>query len=768
MSGSTSRPTAHHWGSGIAVVENGRLKGVNPHPIDPDPSRINENIVDGIYGKSRVLKPAVRKSYLEAGLGAKTHARGSEPFVEVSWDTALDLVAAELQRVRTHFGNRSIFGGSYGWASAGRFHHAQSQLKRFLNATGGFIRSWGNYSYHAALVLMPHIVGNFRDHVRQATRWRSVAKNGELVIMFGGAPMRNVQISGGGIARHRLHDELKACADAGVRFVNFSPYAKDAPQMLGAQWVPLRPGTDTAVMMGLAHTLLVNEKHNQDFLRLYTSGFGRVAAYLLGDADGKPKDADWASAISGVDANVLRELAMEMSEKRTMISTAASLQRAKYGEQPLWMTVTLAALLGQIGLPGGGYGIAYGADASIGAVDRPIHWPAFPIGDYPLDEYIPVACIADMLLNPGEPYDFNGRQCTYPDIRLVWWAGGNPFHHHQDLNKLRRAFARPDTIIVNEIAWTGTARHADIVLPATSPLERSDFGAGNQDNALIPMPQAIEPVGEARDEYDVYCALENRLNLGKAFSMGRSKQQWLESMWREMTDLASEQDFNLPEFSSFMAGDIVELPDPAPEAVFLQEFRDDPERNPLTTPSGKIELWSEVIESFEYTDCPGHACWLFDDEHFADNDYPLHLLSGQPETRLHSQLDAGAFSTSRKIKGREPVLINVEDAAARGICENDIVVVHNNKGSCLAGAKLTSSIAPGSVFLWTGAWYDPDFSTADHRDRHGNPNVLTDDCRTSRLSQGPAVQAKVEIEKFTGDPPPVRAFDPPLELDPSG
>ncbi|MCP4765251.1 MAG: molybdopterin-dependent oxidoreductase [Gammaproteobacteria bacterium] len=158
MSKQKTKPTMHHWGPGLAVVEDGQLTDVLPHPDDPDPSRINENILAGVYGSARVLRPAVRKSYLEKGPGLANERRGEDAFVEVDFDTALDLIANELKRLRLQFGSQSIFAGSYGWASAGRFHHAQSQLKQFLNCSGGFIRSEGNYSYNAALVLMPHIV----------------------------------------------------------------------------------------------------------------------------------------------------------------------------------------------------------------------------------------------------------------------------------------------------------------------------------------------------------------------------------------------------------------------------------------------------------------------------------------------------------------------------------------------------------------------------------------------------------------------------------
>lgn len=711
----------------------------------------------------------MRKSYLDGGPGSCTGERGQELFVEVGWDQALDLVAGELDRVRKSFGNEAIFGGSYGWASAGRFHHAQSQLKRFLNCAGGFVRSEGNYSYNAALVLMPHIAGNFRDHVKQATRWRTVAEHGQLVVMFGGIPVRNSQVSGGGVGVHRLRDDLKECASAGVGFVNISPLRTDAAEALDAEWLPPRPGSDTAVMMGLAHTLLSEGLHDEAFLERYTVGFGEVSNYLRGACDGVEKSADWAAEQSGLPAERIRTLAREMARKRTLICVAVGLQRADFGEQPLWMAVTLAAMLGQIGLPGGGFGIGYGSDASIGSMGRPLRSPSFPQGENPVETFIPVAMISEMLLNPGAPYDYNGARLRFPDVRLVWWAGGNPFHHHQDLNRLRQAFQRPETVIVNEINWTATARHADIVLPVAAPQERTDFGAGNQDNALVPMPKAAEPLGEAKCEFEIFCALERRLGLGEAFSSGRTIEEWQEAMWTDAQELAAGQGIDLPAWQDFLDGDILHIPDPAPNAVFLEDYRRDPDLHRLATPSGKIELASKAIEGFGYADCPGRPTWFQPRERQMDEPrLPLHLLSGQPETRLHSQYDNGAFSMSRKIKGREPVLIHPGDAAARAIKSGDVVLISNARGRCLAGAVVTDSICQGAVFLWTGAWYDPDFSDPHHIDRHGNPNVLTHDLRTSRLSQGPAAHsALVEIEKFVGTPPPVEAFVPPIAPSPS-
>ena len=215
--------TSNHWGLGCVESADGKLIAVHPYPDDPASSKINNNIASSLNATARVLKPALRRSWYEAGAGSKRSLRGVDDFIEVDWDEALDLISAELDRVRKQHTNEAIFAGSYGWSSAGRFHHAQSQLKRFLNTIGGFVRSEGNYSYNAALVLMPHIVGNYRTHVAQATRFSVVAKHTELMVMFGGIAERNMQVSDGGVSRHLSRKNLEACAKAGVKFVNISP-----------------------------------------------------------------------------------------------------------------------------------------------------------------------------------------------------------------------------------------------------------------------------------------------------------------------------------------------------------------------------------------------------------------------------------------------------------------------------------------------------------------------------------------------------------------
>ena len=293
----------------------------------------------------------------------------------------------------------------------------------------------------------------------------------------------------------------------------------------------MRPSTDAAVMLGLAHSLLVSGKHDEDFLDDYCVGWEQLRAYLLGEPDGVPKTADWASSISGVDVDRIRALALEMAAMRTLITVSWSVQRNDHGEQPYWMAAALAAMLGQIGLAGGGVGYGYGA---VGLNGHPVGYhtlPRLPQGKNPVTDFIPVARIADLLLHGGEEFDYNGKRRVYPETHLVYWAGGNPFHHHQDLNRLAWAWQAPDTMICHEPFWNALARHCDIVLPATTPLERTDIGGSGNDDFIFWMEQVIDPVGEARNDYDIFSDLARRLGVDDRFTEGRTANEWLEHIY---------------------------------------------------------------------------------------------------------------------------------------------------------------------------------------------------------------------------------------------
>jgi biotin/methionine sulfoxide reductase len=763
-----SRVFSHsHWGAFYAEVENGRVVGVQPFERDRDPSPLLDNIPASVHSAARISQPMVREGWLKRDKG-HGEARGHERFVAVSWDRALSLVADELRRVKRDYGPSAIMGGSQGWSSAGIFHGARGQVRRFLAAFGGFVDQTSNYSFGTALTFLPHVLGSPQSVTGPLTSWSSVARHSKLVVLFGGANPKNNYVAFGGGGVHETSSWMKELGRAGVEVVNISPLRDDGPDSTAPQWIPIRPNTDTALLLALTHTLIVEGRHDQAFLDTHCTGFERILPYLMGTTDGQTKDADWAAAITDVPAETIRTLARRMASVRTMISCSWSLQRADHGEQPYWAMILLASALGQIGLPGGGFGFGYGSSAGIADPPLAFAGPAAEGLPNPAKLAIPAARISDCLLHPNEGYAYNGENFTYPDIKLVYWAGGNPFHHHQDINKLRRAWQRPETIIVHEPWWTATARFADIVLPATTTLERNDIGAGGRDAYVIAMHKAIEPVGQARDDFAIFADLAARLDCAATFTAGRDEMGWLRHLYERFRTNARSNEAP-PDFDQFWAKGWFEIPRRSDEYVLFEQFRAEPERHRLGTPSGKIELYSERIAGFDYADCPPHPTWIEPAEWLgqgAGNAYPLHLVSNQPRYRLHSQMDVGAYSVSGKIAGREAIAINPADATARGIKDGDVVRVFNERGACLGGAIITERVRPGVVQLSCGAWYDPVDASSSAVCVHGNPNVLTYDRGTSRLGQGPSsATAMVEIERLVDTAPPVRAFVQPAVVD---
>lgn len=762
--------TATHWGNFWVVVEDNEIIDIRPNACDQAPSAIGQSLKNVLDPGCRIAKPAIRKGYLE-GI-PNTRGRGREPFVEVSWDVALDLAAKALSDVRDRYGNEAIYGGSYGWASAGRFHHAQSQVHGFLNLFGGYTRSVNNYSDAAAQVIIPHVLGmEFDDLVLQLPTWEDIEQhNTELVVCFGGIALKNSQVNGGGVGSHQAKSKMLEAKQRGVEFINISPMRDDLMGELGAEWWPLIPNTDTAIMLAIAYVLHAEGLHDKEFLDKYCVGFERFERYLLGKDDGQPKTPAWAGDISGIDAGEIAALAIRMARQRTLITTSWSLQRAEHGEQPYWMGAVLGAMLGTHGLPGAGVGFGYGATHGTGFIGRKLHpfrWGSFGYGPNPVKSFIPVARISDMLLNPGAPYQYNGQDLSYPDIKLIYWAGGNPFHHHQDLNRLRDAWQKPDCVIIQDFAWTTSARHADIVLPVTTSLERNDFACGKYDHFVCPMQQAVEPYGESKSDFDIFSGLAQRLGFADQFTQGRSEMEWVRYLYQTSVKNGAEKGFELPDFETFWQGNGFFVDEMFPDAQFdLEAFRQDPQKYPLKTPSGKIEIFSDRIAGFDYPDCPGHPVWLDKIEWLGGKGaarYPLHLVSNQPKTRLHSQFDFGGTSRKAKIKDREPALLHPQDGAARGINEGDVIRIFNDRGACLSVACFSENIRRGVVQLATGAWCDFDDNGEDAElEIHGNPNVLTLDIGTSRLAQGPiAHSCLVEIERFNTLPPKVKVLELP-------
>ncbi|KEZ75755.1 molybdopterin-dependent oxidoreductase [Salinisphaera hydrothermalis] len=708
---------------------------------DPQPTPFGLHYLELAQHRCRVAQPMVRRGWLENN---SQSIRGADTFIPMDWDRATRLVAHEIERIARVHGNRSIFAGSYGWASAGRFHHAQSQIKRLLNLAGGFTASRHSYSYGTAGAFLPHVLGqDYAGTNACAPSWDQIAHHTDCLVAFG-LRLTNAQCDPGGVGRHTVEQWLTRALDRGMRLIVVSPDRADMPDHPNAEHLAIRPNTDTALMLACAYARIQNDTIDRKQIQRLTTGFDRLAAYVMGDSDGVPKTPAWAADVTGVNRSQIERFIEALRAPTSLLNLGWSLQRATAGEQPYWMAIALAAISGQIGRPGGGFAFGLGSVNSVGQPVRHLKTPGLDQGQNPVADFIPVAAIADLLANPGGTLEYNGRTLPLPDTRMVYWAGGNPFHHHQDLNRLRQAWQRPETIVVHEPVWTATAQHADIVLPSTLPFERNDIAVSSNDRTLVFNRATHAPYAEARDDHQICAMIAAHLRLADEFTEKRETDDWLAHLYAGYRERFPE----LPDYPTFRERGIhtLDAEQDAPRSTtLLADFAAAPEACPLATPSGRIELFSETIASFGYPDCPPHPSWIAPEEWLGGEraqTYPLHLLSPQPTNRLHSQLDAIGASQYDKVAGREAAVFSREDAEARGIEAGDTVKLFNERGACLVGARVSSTLLRGVVLLPTGAWYTPEDPTDPMTlELAGNPNTLTQDRRSSRLSQGSAAHS---------------------------
>ena len=767
-----------HWGVFWAGVEDGTWNKVRAWEGDRRPTHQLQGVMDSVYSPSRIKYPMVRRAYLENGPGAAPETRGADDFVRVEWDQALDLVAAELKRVSDTYGPGGVFGGSYGWKSSGKLHNCQSLLRRMLNVglEGQFVNSSGDYSTGASQIIMPHVMGTLEVYEQQ-TVWPVLIENTDVMVFWAADPIKTNQISWT-VGDHDAYAYFEQFRDTGKKVIVIGPVRTDTADYFNADWIAIRPHTDVAMMLGIAHALYSEGLHDQDFLDEYTSGFEKFLPYLTGESDGTPKTPEWAAGICEVPAATIRELAALFASNRTMLGSGWSIQRQHHGEQSHWMLVTLASMLGQIGLPGGGFGLSYHYANGGAPAHKALTLAAIPDGGAAVEGAawlseagafsIPVSRVVEMLENPGGTLDFNGTQTTFPEVKMVYWVGGNPFAHHQDRNRMIQAWQTLETVVVRDFQWTATARFADIVLPATSPYERNDLeNVGDYSTrALVAMKKIVDPVFEARNDFDIFADVAGRLGARDAFTEGKDEMAWLRGFYEDALPQAAGLGIDAPDFDTFWEAGILEFEPSGEGASFVRyaDFRDDPLLEPLGTPTGLIEIYSRNIEKMGYADCPPHPTWLEPLERLGGaGNYPLHVDSAHPNDRLHSQLCGTALRAGYTVAGREPCWINPDDAAARGIADGDVVRVYNDRGQLLAGAVITDRIRPGVIRLLEGGWYDPaDGGKVGALDAYGDVNVLTPDIATSKLANGNSGHTCLaDVEKFEGVLPAVDVFTAP-------
>jgi len=658
---------------------------------------------------SRILSPDRLKYPLK-----KVGPRGySDSYQRISWDEALDRIAGELKRVKKEYGNEAIFTLTAS-GSPGRLH-SPALLFRLLNRFGGYTIRWGSYSGEAAYFSGRVTYGS---HATESTRDDLV--NSRLIIMWGWNPAHTIWGTG-------TPDHICNAKEAGARIIAVDPRFHSSAATWADQWIPIRPGTDAAMLVAMAYVILNNNLQDQKFLDTYTVGFDRYRDYILGKEDGQAKTPSWAEAICGVPAATIEALALEYAATRpAALLLGFSPGRTSYGEQTHRAGAALSCMTGNVGRSGGGSGNS--AIIGIGASPGPTQPTApsvMPIGVNPLDPERKAVSLNPNVKNEtmvpvGKIWDavLKGKEGGYPaDFKFAWVMYANPLNQTTNVNKGIKALQKVDFVVVSDQFMTPTARCADIVLPIISHWERDDYSrpwlCGEYHMFCR---KVMDPPGEARSDIWVTEQVASRLGMTD-FLEGKSDEEWLDYT----ISSAPEAERDLKDIEAFKKGIVryhqVEFP-----VVSYRKQIEDPANNPFPTPSGKIEIYSQRLADMnnpeippvpKYIDPRGGKPW--------PEEYPLQLVTFHFRSRAHA-----SFEFAPLLKGLEPhvVWLSAQDASARGIRNGEKVKVFNDIGTLLIQAYVTERIMPGVVAIGEGALYQPDHEGVD---LGGNPNTISQD-----------------------------------------
>ena len=702
-----------------AWVRAGRIERIttDPRPDDERDPQLRACVrgrayLRRLYHPDRLLYPMKRVG-----------ERGEGRFERVSWEEAIERVCAAMRRARDIHGPDAFF-NMHG--TGGASHLAGSQMSaRLLNVFGGHLRHHNSYSSAAARWAAPFTLGT-DDCGHSADDW----VNARLILLWGYNPAETVF---GTNTAYRL----KLARRAGARIVVIDPRLSMTAQALADDWIPLRPGTDSALMDAMAFVMITEGLLDQAFLDRYCVGFDEAHLpegaprgssyrnYVLGHSDGTPKSPAWASGYTQVPPDRIEGLAREYARtKPAALLPGLAFNRRAYGEQPVRGSITLAAMTGNIGVPGGGAGgVSY-------SVSRPVPVAEFPIGHNPVSASIPVFLWTEAVLRGHEMGAADGVAGLDPgestlrcDVRFIFNTAGNTLvNQHANVNRTVRLLRDPslvDFIVVIDQFLTPSARFADILLPAATWFERNDLCTvwGHGDSVVF-MNKAVEPLGECRSDFEICAAIARGLGVGDEFTEGKGELEWLE--W--MLAPAAAADPSFPAFDEFRRRGIHVFQHARPHVAF-REFREDPEAAPLKTPSGRIEIYSQRLATLALDHVPPIPVFIPEweggpwDPQFSK--YPLQAFGRHFQRRTHSIYDNVDWLEEAM---PQRLFMNPIDAAARDIEDGDEVRVFNDRGEIRLRVRVTRRIMPGVVDIPQGAWWSPD---AGGIDRRGNINVLT-------------------------------------------
>ena len=667
-----------------------------------------------VYSPDRLLFPMKR-----AG------TRGEGKFVRISWEEALSTVAGELMRTRDTYGPESIL-YLYSAGDLSQVHNPQP-IYRLLCLAGGYTKVWGVASFQGGIASSLMTYGTFRTSNGRDDLLRS-----RLILLWGWNPASTV--TGTNTSWY-----LVRAREAGAKVVAIDPRYTDSAAIFAHQWIPIRPGTDAAMLIAMGYTLLERNLQDQAFLDLHTVGFEHFKNYVFGKEDGEAKTPAWAEGITGVAASTIEKLAVEYgTTKPAALMAGIAPGRTAYGEQYHRAASILAAMTGNIGIHGGSAagrcwesGPWYPYKMSYGLSFKPVEGcqPAGKVQDGQSSAYSPSG--VHQLRAPD--FILEGKAGGFPaDIKLALVVNANYLNQGPNINKTVRALRKLECLVVLEQAMTATANFADILLPTTTFLERNDidFGVGTPFYGFV--NKAIEPLGECKSHLEIARELAARMGI-----LNFGNESDLELLQRDVAE--SE----IPDYEAFKQKGVYRIERGEPYVAFQRQI-EDPANNPFPTSSRKIEIYSKEWANLSNPELPPIPKYIETWESRNDplaQKYPLQLITTHFKRRTHGQFEKVPWLKELE---DQAMLINVADAGVRGIRDGDKVRVFNDRGEVIIPAKVTERILPGVVDIPQGAWYDPDEKGVD---RGGNPNVLTKD-QPSPAGAFPFNTCLVQVERL--------------------
>lgn len=670
--------------------------------------------------------------------------RGEGKFERISWDEAIETIASEMNRITKKYGPASRY-SVYGWGNGYGVTSDIGIVNKLLALTGGYLSYRGNYSSFQTGVATPTIYGTGNS----GNSYSSLAYSKVIILM--------AHNPGATVFGTTMRTYLMEARKNGAKIIVVDPRYSESAKGLADEWIPIKPTTDTALMDAMAYVIYTEGLHDQAFLDKYCIGFDEktlpegidtkesIKAYLLGEKDGVKKTPEWAEKITGMDRNKIKYLArLYATNKPGALMLGNGGQRHAYGEQHPRGGAMLACMTGNVGVLGGW------ASAKGDCAGRPSGWLSrFSSVPNPVEASISCFTFTDAILRGTEMTAEDGLQGVDKldsNIKMIFNFSGNALlNQHSDINRTKEILAdesKAEFIVVNDIFMTPSAKYADILLPGTTFLERNDILNSWSDEGYVTVQQKVlEPLYECRDEYEVCAAIAKKLGVYDQFTEGKTRRQWMDDYVEAVHESV---DPNFPSFDELCKKGVHFFPMDDITIAF-EDFVKDPKANPLSTPTGKIELFSKTVWDMNQHDeipaIPKYIPAWEGPEDPKTKKYPLQLIGWHFVRRCHSIHDNQPWLEEAE---KQVMWMNPIDAKERNIKDADKVKVFNDRGTIFMPVHLTNKIVPGVIAIPQGAWHSADKNGNDVR---GSLNVLTTSRPTAWAKANPQHTNLAQVEK---------------------